>query len=277
MCILDEVNEIIDGKRYNHYVAALCLFHDDHQPSLMIYQDVYRCVACGAFGSTKALLTKLRSGNIDKVTTTLKPAPRNPFNRWLRKNKLPDILKSSYITQCQHPEWCGYLEERKIDAHTRKIFKIGNRDNFFLLPIVEDTRKVVGVVARAGRGFTGSRYYIPDGQNPNLIYSTDNYSRREGKLFLTFGIFDAISVYLCGHRCLSTTTGKQLDASALDRYRERIYFLPDADEYIDAKKITHRLGWRGKVIKIDYPDGTKDMNDLLITHPKLLQQILMEA
>jgi hypothetical protein len=274
--ILDEIIEFLPGsKLYSHYVAAVCLWHKDTQPSLFIYPDTYKCSACGAFGSTQKLLNNLKNRGISGAGVVQLTTKRyNPFHKWLSEVSLADFLKASYRLQADNPHWCTYLDERKIDAKCRRTFKIGIRDSFYLLPVIDSSKNVIGAVARSGKHATGSRYYIPKDQNPSIVYNSDNFHRLQGKLFLTFGMFDAISVYLCGYRCLSTTTGKQLDASALDSFRERIYFFPDDGEYMNAKAITRRLGWRGAVIKVDYPSESKDPNDLLRFHPETLQEIL---
>jgi len=50
----------------------------------------------------------------------------------------------------------------------------------------------------------------------------------------------------------------------LDEYRKQIIILPDKGEEDTARKLASRLGWRGKVLVLDYPDGCKDPNDLLV-------------
>ena len=59
---------------------------------------------------------------------------------------------------------------------------------------------------------------------------------------------------------------------ALNQFRKRIIFLPDLGEEDAALKIISKFGWRGALAKINYPDNTKDINDLHIKYPELLAQ-----
>jgi hypothetical protein len=51
-----------------------------------------------------------------------------------------------------------------------------------------------------------------------------------------------------------------------DKIRKKIYIIPDGDgkDYHDAVKLATSLGWRGKLLTLDYPEGTKDCNDVYI-------------
>ncbi len=39
--------------------SCLCPFHDDHHPSLVLYDDHYHCFACGAHGDVTDLAARL--------------------------------------------------------------------------------------------------------------------------------------------------------------------------------------------------------------------------
>jgi hypothetical protein len=62
---------------------------------------------------------------------------------------------------------------------------------------------------------------------------------------------------------MSTTTGKRLNPQALDNIRKRIIIIPDNGEEKEAQVIASKLGWRGHVLRLQYPVGCKDINDLV--------------
>src|SRR5690554_243289 len=52
---LDKAMDLPGARRYARYVAAICPFHMDSRPSLLVYPDGFRCTACGARGSLSRL------------------------------------------------------------------------------------------------------------------------------------------------------------------------------------------------------------------------------
>jgi hypothetical protein len=154
--------------------------------------------------------------------------------------------------------------------------KLGIRENWLLFPIYDDADNVVGAVARDGEGGTSSAKYVcPSRQDPNMIYvpSWDNV-KINNYVICTFGIIDAVSLYVLGIPAFSTTNGKRINPDALDWCRKPIIFFPDKGEEEDARRIANQLGWRGHVIECDYPDDAKDPNDLLINHKDMLKELL---
>lgn len=270
--ILEEVIERLDyAKRYDNAVWGLCPFHSDSRPSLMVHEDYYNCQACGAHGTTKSLLEKL-SGHIAAL------APdrfHNPFTGWLKKESLGNILRGAWETLKSRPS--TYLRDRGISDEWQIKLGIGMRDDWITFPIRNCDNKIIGAVARAGESNTASsKYIVPSGQDPNMIYVPDwKQFNASDIIYATFGIIDAVSLVICGAGAFSTTNGKRLnDVSALDKVRKRIIFLPDKDEESNAKEIAARLGWRGAVAKINYPDNCKDISDVLQKHPEKIKEII---
>jgi len=262
MNVLDEIMEYMDGShRYENYVSAICPFHDDSRPSLLVYNDRYFCASCGAYGNTSYLLSKL-----SKIPVRQKQEAQkyyNPFSSWkLQYGRLGLILKTANAIIRQKPS--KYLQNRCIDHQNQISLSMGFLDNWYTIPIRDINNKIIGAVARKGENsLSNSKYIIPFKQNPDLVYvpswkniNTSNY------FVLTFGIFDAISLYLCGIPSASTTTGKRIDPQALNTFKKRIYIWPDIKEESDAHKLAANLGWRGSVVSCQWPMGTKDVSDL---------------
>jgi hypothetical protein len=268
--LLDDLFEVLDGaRRYETYIASLCPFHSDHRPSLMVYDDYYRCLACGAHGSTKSLLDKIK-GNPPKPKLT---SWHNPFTTWLRDQSLNKIMTSAWRFLKDNPCYGNYLVRRGIPIDKQIKLGLGWRDGWHTFPITNEGHSLCGAVIRCGEGLDlPAKYVNPSGQDPNLLYVPDwDIINRHNDIYLTFGIIDAISLTLYDAPGMSTTTGKRLNPEALDSFRKRIIFLPDRDEESDALKIANKLGWRGAVPKMYYPDDCKDINDLLVKHPEMLK------
>jgi len=263
--ILYEIHEQLYGSKfYERYVAARCLSpdHEDKHPSMIIYPDKFYCQACGFTGKTKDLLKQLQSHSLIPVKET-KQTVRNPFNRWLKGGELLDVLKSAYRALKSFPQQGKYLRDRKLSDELIQKLKFGYSEGFYTIPIIDMNKDVTGAIARAGSSIEGARYFVPHGQDTNLLFSPDwNQVNESKEVWLTFGVFDAIAIYQCGRPSMSTTSGKRIHPSAFQDIRKRIKIFPDKREEIDAKRLANKLGWRGEVITCLFPTGMKDASDL---------------
>lgn len=277
MSLLDELYDLLeDAQRYDRYIAARCIFHDDDKPSLMIYEDKYHCLACEKRGSTSSLLSKLDHKFIPK---TEYKDHSNPFTKWTKSHSLGKALHISYLNLKNTPSLGTYLvNDRKIDIKMLLSLGIGYRDDWYTFPIRDKERCIVGAVARKSpTNNHPAKYIIPTGQNANLLYVPDwNKVINESVVFLTFGILDAISIYSCGYAAMSTTTGKRIDPSAMDKIRKRIVLFPDHNEEFEAIDIARHLGWRSKVFECKYTLDAKDPNDLYCKYPDDFRNMLKE-
>jgi len=272
---LDEIFQYLEkATRYDHYICALCPFHDDTRPSFFVYEDSYKCFSCDAKGKTSDLLDKLSliSGN---VVPTKKYYFTNPWTIWMRSHSLIRITEQAHL-QCIENNKTIYMKERGINLQTIKDLRLGYRDNWIVFPIFDQHNHVIGGTARAGKDkVTESKYINPKGQDPDMLF-VPSWQRVIDKqtVFLTFGIIDAISIYQLGYASMSTTTGKRLNPDALSGIRKKIVIIPDDGEVVEAVWLSANLGWRGKVMKIEWADGMKDVNDLFIRHRPHLEELL---
>ena len=260
---MDEIPEVLmdllqNAHRYENYIHSICPFHDDTRASFFVYADKYRCAACGRWGETKDLVEKL-----DKTHFYPKQQEqlysRNPFSKWLKGHILPEILMAANSNLPIH-----YLKDRRIDADVQSNLHLGLLDGWITFPIVNPLGKIIGAVARAGEGnLSKSKYVLPFQQDPNLLY-VPSWKRCNMKdtIYLTFGILDAVTLYAAGYASMSTTTGKRISPSVFDYIRKRIIIVPDSNEEFEAHRLASKLGWRGKVLLLQYPDGCKDINDI---------------
>lgn len=259
--VLDEIADVLDySHRYGHYVTALCPFHDDHKPSFFVYKDTYSCLSCGAHGRTSTLLEKLKPGRGLFIHVKSEQYFQNPWTKWVKDVGIDAIFS---ISLKHSPS--QYLKDRGIDETTQKELEIGVLDNWILFPIKDENEWVLGGVARAGETNPSThKYVLPAGQDPNLLY-VPSWNRIMSKdyVMVTFGILDAVTLYMLGYSSLSLTTGKRCNPIAFESIRKQIIIIPDLGEDMEANVLASRLGWRGKVLRLQYPEGAKDINDLL--------------
>lgn len=270
MITLLELNEKLPGsKLYGHYVASCCLWHDDHNPSMMVYEDGFRCLSCGEKGSIKKLLEKL--DYIDYTELFRKNQEqknsdfRNPFSRWLRENTIGSFCREAHYSLKKFPDQGYMLKQRKID-HLIKELQLGYRDGYYIFPIFNALQEIVGVVARAGEAIQkakGVSYILPNGQDPMLYCPSWERVDQTREIYLVYGIIDAITLHSIGLPVVTGTNGKFENPDLLKSIRKRIITIPDLGEEVSALKLAANLSWRGAVKKLEYPDHTKDPSGIL--------------
>lgn len=278
---LSDIEEVLPERyrNYGTYVSTICPFHADSTPSLMIYEDSYRCLACPARGSTQALIQFYKNGStkIRKPNTKNSFTP-NPFSEWTRFDSLPTALNKNWRRLQAFPKAAGYLNQRGITNRTIEKLGIGFGDGWFSIPFFDSLGNVKSGVARAGLEIKADlRYILAKGADGLYVPS---YKRIEklGYSFVVFGILDAVSLWQIGLPVISTLNGKRVNPEHFDSFRCRLVFVPDFGEEEAAHVGASKLGWRGSVIQFPYErfGSSKDMNDCLQHNATLLQSKLLQ-
>ena len=61
-------------------------------------------------------------------------------------------------------------------------------------------------------------------------------------------------------------SGQEFKAEYLDKWRKPIYIIPDKGEEKKAIDLQCSLGWRGMMLKLNWPDDCKDLNEVQVHH-----------
>jgi len=257
------------------YLAACCPFHDDENPSFFVYSSgYYRCAACGARGRAEDLLSLL-SGRVIKYK---RENLCNPFTIWLKKDSLKNVLHQAWRFTNRNLIYERYYLNRGIDSKFRKALGLGYRDGWYTIPFFSPDGKVIGGAARADPEIGGRRkYMLPGGQSTDLLYCPNWRLIEHAKVIVvTFGYFDAITLAIHRVAAFSSVSGKQVNPILFDPFRKPIYIWPDKGEEIEGHRVASRLGWRGHIIEPNWPDDSKDVNELWVKHPGLFLQLIEE-
>lgn len=277
---LDDLYTLLDGaKRYERYIAARCVYHNDRNPSMMVYPDGFYCKSCGAGGTLEKLAKRLRSPLLD-LHYVEEIDFEAPWRKWLDKyGNLETLAKIAYRTLTKFPGKLKYLKRRKIISLVKEL-RLGWLDKYYFFPVFDEFGDVAEITIRAEQSIAdryGVRYlssprggkllYIPQG---NSIYD-------EEEIYVVFGTIDVLAMHVAGFPTV-TAGSKTFPAELLENFNVPIYIIPDRMEEVDAMELAHQLGWKGHPLFLDYPDDCRDPADVLELHSAdLLQSIIEEA
>lgn len=258
-----DVSEYLDGwKKYDeNYGWCLCPFHDDHNPSCRITASGYRCYSCGAKGNLLQLYNSV-SGRFVTREKIYNPADYI-WRNWEEKfGSIKNIAKVAHEQLKYNPNLAHYLVQRKIDSQI-KSGMIGFLDGYYLFPVKDEWEEVMGIIARASPTIQTKTNRYSVSKCPIKLY-VPNWRKvlKDDELYICFGILDSWSLLMAGYASISGISGQEFNAEHLERFRKPIYIIPDRGEENKALELQCKLGWRGKTLLLDYPEGSKDVNDV---------------
>lgn len=258
---------------HGRYFSAQCPFHDDHEPSLLVYPDGCFC------------LGERRRYSLQVVERKIKGQPTRPtewksayrFN-WRDTPDPETMADDGYRALHRQPALMSYLKERGLNADFIRQALIGWWDGWYTFPIYGAEGNFRGLIIRASPAVekaTRCRYLTPPGQ-PDMLYSPDwtlwHSLEKLRNIFIVYGIFDALLLSQLGLSCLTSTFGQKLSSELLATLRCPITILPDdhPHEIQSARLLAASLGWRGKAKVLKYPKGIKDPAGFWPNHVKEL-------
>lgn len=260
----DFLNKFKRAEDKGNYIVAPCPFHHDGSPSLLIFKDGwFHCLAasCSRSGTWKTLWNKLSGQPVQlQVETRIHYQSPGGLNEYESRESL---AYQAYLNLVHFPTFQWYLEIRGL-VDAIDIHEIGYHRGWYTIPVRDRDYKFQNVVFRAAphvQEATSFRYwadgkptmYVPDWQ---LLYKSDY-------VVIVFGIMDALTLNKLRYPVVTPTHGHVFDANWLAEYRKPIYIIPDRGEEKAALKLIGDMGWRGKMVRMDYPAGMKDANDYL--------------
>lgn len=264
MEFVELLNHLEGVREYSTYAVALCPYHHDRQASMLVFKDGrFRCLSCGAKGGFKELERKLIGwmppAEFEAGGRTEAFLPTDLYEL----EKL--VHNANYLLMTFPDPLALYLKRRGIESRVVPN-KLGYWQGWYTIPVYD--RYFRGVILRAGnqkQEQTGTRFTQPKGQKAMLYVPDPEEVERNDYLVVVYGMIDALSMAVLGIPAVTGTTGKNsVIPEMLEPYRKRILLLPDKGEEDTALKLCNALGWRGELVKFEYPEGTKDPNDLLV-------------
>lgn len=254
------------AKRYGDYFACRCIFHTDHNPSMFVHEDGYTCKACGARGSLKHLAHVL-NGQPPRRVQSATGKPR--LTPWWNLENIEEYCLDAYDFLNNFPDLTYYLNLRGLTERTIQELRIGYGDGYYCFPIFDSQRSIVGAVARCGEAKADAgapRYITPWGFKGQLYNPDPRRIAESSRIYIPYGIIDMVTLYQMGYPTMAFTAGKDMKPELLDPYRKIIVLIPDRGEEVSGLRLWAKLGWRGKTLFPNWPDGTKDINEVYVKY-----------
>lgn len=246
---------------HGKYFAMICPFHDDREPSLLVYRDGAYCLGCRKNFTLRNLYYRL------KRRRTIRVADRDlgPNLRWNRLPPADELAEEAHALLIEHPGQDAYIRQRGIASRIEPN-RIGWWNGYYTFPGYDEHFDFSGLILRANaetQKHTGNRYLTPPHQEPFLYVTDWNRVARASVVFITFGIIDALVVADLGFASASPSNGQTPNSELFTALRKPLVIIPDrkAEEVDTANRLIADLGWRGQLLILPYEDGTEDPAD----------------
>lgn len=277
MSLYDSIqNKLENVHNYSGYFYSLCPFHDDSSPSFAVYEESYKksmeyqCKSCGAHGSL-AYLDKFLGSHHRQTLTRSQSSKPTVLPRWKKWDQeygnLEGIAKHAHETLKRYPQYQNYFKRRKIDDYISDGY-FGYLDGWLLFPVHDSGGQIHEIVVRSGGRKGNTRYAVSPvvGNGVHLYCPSWKKVLDAQTVYVVYGIIDSWSIHALGLPVITGLTGKSLSAEQLKPLGKRFVIVPDAEEEREARMLANKLGWRARVKEIDFPENTKDCDDIRRTY-----------
>ena len=253
---------------YDNYAMICCPYHDDDHPSMIIGDGGFKCLGCGQKGSLHKLLLKLSYGLGANISAKqLEYDITHP--PWF--SNAETFAHASYEFMRSTGQGTMFWKLRGLNSKHCRSFVLGYIYPWAIIPIRDKNYSIDGIVFRYDGTYRYvPRYHIPKGQRPTLFVPDPALLTWHKKIFITFGLIDALS--LAAHQFPAITTSGSGTNSFDIKWLEDTYLnhefiiLPDRGEEVAGVALQRQIGLRATVHVLPYLDGMKDPNDYLQTN-----------
>lgn len=259
----DFLHKLRNAEDKGKYILASCPFHQDGSPSLLVFKDGwFHCLGanCARSGRWITLWNKVQ-GQPVQIASEKRLHYKAPDGLFEYESREEMAYQAHIHLVKFNRGW--YFEMRGL-GDAIDIHEIGYHRGWYTIPVWDREGKFQNVIFRASppiQDATGYRYWA-DGK-PTLYVPDWHLLDRCDYIVIVFGMLDALTLNKFRLPVVTPTHGYTLDPNWLAAYRKPIYIIPDKNEEKSALKLIGEMGWRGKMVRLDYPEGLKDANDFL--------------
>ena len=286
--LVEIVSKYVKLKKHGSGMVGLCPFHKEKTPSFNVSKKGYKCFGCGKSGTDAvAFLMEHDSINYIQALKIISDKYNIPFSETVKEYERP-IPRLEKLP----PATIDYFDKRGISNDTLLRFGITQINEW--MPLAKKEVPTICFPFIRDDQLINIKYRAKDKdfklhKNAELIFYNIDSIKNETTAIIVEGEIDCLSLHEAGiYNVVSVPNGAgtgQLQLKYLDNCwqefedKERIILFTDNDNpgLTLRDELARRLG-KERCYKVDYPEGCKDANDILIKHGKpMLQSIIDQA
>lgn len=275
-----KITDFITTKQKGNNHLALCPFHNEKTPSFTIPKDnkSYKCFGCGKGGDVFSFIKETKNiGFIDAVNYVA-----------AHYNYELDCTNKEYIKPVERLEkidkrFIDWFEQRGISNNTLLRFNI-TQSTEWMPKANKETTAICFNYYRNGElvniKYRAAQKDFKLEKDAELIFYNLDSIKDEKTVFIVEGEIDCLSMYESGiYNVVSVPNGASLSGNVNLKYldncfeyfhdKEKIIIAVDADEPGERLKaeLVRRFG-KEKCTYLEYPEGCKDINEVLVKYSK---------
>ena len=275
-----KITDFITTKQKGNNHLALCPFHNEKTPSFTIPKDnkSYKCFGCGKGGDVFSFIKETKNiGFIDAVNYVA-----------AHYNYELDCTNKEYIKPVERLEkidkrFIDWFEQRGISNNTLLRFNI-TQSTEWMPKANKETTAICFNYYRNGElvniKYRAAQKDFKLEKDAELIFYNLDSIKDEKTVFIVEGEIDCLSMHESGiYNVVSVPNGASLSGNVNLKYldncfeyfhdKEKIIIAVDADEPGERLKaeLVRRFG-KEKCTYLEYPEGCKDINEVLVKYSK---------
>lgn len=280
--VVEVIGKYIPLKKEGSSLLALCPFHDEKSPSFKVSQQkqLYKCFGCGKSGDSISFIMEHNKVNYIQAIKVLAEMyhidliDEEPYlpNRVYVKPTPPKIKVTDIVKD--------YFAARKINSDTTNYFRITSVNEW--MPKAKKEVETICFPYYKHDELINIKYRAKDKDfklfkdAERIFYNIDSTIGKD-YVVITEGEIDCMSVYQSGGKSvISVPNGASKGVQNLDYLNNcfdwfknmvQIILFVDNDEcgLLLRDELARRFGF-DRCLRVEYPEGCKDANDVLIKH-----------
>lgn len=278
-----DIGEVIGGyvklKKNGVNLTGLCPFHGEKTPSFTVSpaKQIYKCFGCGRNGDAIAFVIEHEKVSfIDAVTILAKK-----YNIEIEEHEKKQYVKPEPRLEKLGQKALEWFEkDRKISNNTLLRFRVTEALEF--MPHLE--KEVLVICFNYYRNdelinikFRGPKKSFKLSKNGELIFYNLDSIQGEKECMIVEGEIDCLTLHECGmYNVISVPNGASKGNQRLEYLDNCFHYFVGIDKVILAvdndepgnnlrEELARRIGYE-KCWQVSYPEGCKDVNDVLVKH-----------
>lgn len=278
--IVDLIGGFVILKRKGNDHVGKCPFHNEKTPSFSVNKakNIFKCFGCGVSGSGIDFVIKHERTDFIGAVRII----AQKFNIEINETRTKDFVKPIPRLETVSKKTIEFFEGRGISNNT--IIRFGVTEAREWMPQFQsETQAICFNYFQEGElvniKFRGPKKSFKLAKDAKLIFYNLDSLKDDRTAVIVEGEMDCLSMYEAGvHNCVSVPNGAAKGNQQLQYLdncweafmdKEKIIIAVDNDGpgQILKEELARRLD-KSKCYVVEYPEGCKDANDVLVKHGK---------